>query len=227
MSKIVLFGAGRGADVAYRFLTRDSDHEVCGFAPERAFLTQDTFHGLPVVPFEEVEKTFPPAEFQMLVLLGYQSMNALRAEKYAQARRKGYRLTSYVCSDFFRAEDLRVGENCFILDNQSISLDVAIGNNVVMWSSNHVGDLTVIEDHAWISSHVTIAANVTIREGCFVGIGATISNHVTLGKNTFVGANGLITTDTAANSVHVCGESKAIDADSATFMKVLRAGKKL
>lgn len=227
MSKIVLFGAGRGADVAYRFLTRDSEHEICGFAPERAFLTHDTFHGLPVVPFEEVERTFPPGEFQMLILLGYQGMNGLRAEKYAQARRKGYRLVSYVCSDFFRAEDLRVGDNCFILDNQSISLDVAIGNDVIMWSSNHVGDMTVIEDHAWISSHVTIAANVRVGQGSFVGIGATISNHVTLGKNTFVGANTLITADTAENSVHVYGESKAVDADSATFMKVMRAGKKL
>jgi sugar O-acyltransferase (sialic acid O-acetyltransferase NeuD family) len=227
MSKIVLFGVGRGADVAYRFLKRDSEHEVCGFAPERAFLTQDSLHGLPVVPFEEVEKTFPPGEFEMLILLGYQGMNGLRGEKYSQAKRKGYRLASYICSDFFRAEDLRAGDNCFILDNQSISLDVTIGNNVVMWSSNHVGDMTVIEDHAWISSHVTIAANVTVGQGSFVGIGATISNHVTLGKRTFVGANALITADTAENSVHVCGESRAIDVDSATFMKVLRAGKKL
>jgi len=227
MSRLVLFGTGRGADVAFRYLQRDSDHEICGFTLDAAYLKRTTFHDLPVVPFEEVETRFPPDDYRMLILLGYQEMNQLRARKYLQAKAKGYTLASYVSSDFFRPEELSVGENCFILDNQSICLDVKIGNNVVMWSSNHVGDMTVIEDHAWISSHVTIAANVTIREGCFVGIGATISNHVTLGKNTFVGANALITSDTAENSVYVCGESKALDVDSATFMKVLRAGKKL
>jgi sugar O-acyltransferase (sialic acid O-acetyltransferase NeuD family) len=228
MSKLVLFGTGRGADVAYRFLTRDSDHEVCGFATDRAYLTHRTFHGLPVVAFEDIETAFPPDAFHMLILLGYQGMNSLRAEKYFQAKQKGYRLASYVCSDLFQAQDLQIGENCFILDNQSISLDVHIGNNVVMWSSNHIGDLTRIEDHAWISSHVTIAAEVVVKEACFVGIGAKVSNNVTLGARSFVGANALVTSDTAADSVQAAGESPTVvDVDSATFMKVLRARKKL
>ena len=75
-----------------------------------------------------------------------------------------------------RGRDLDVGENCFILDNQSISLDVKIGNNVVMWSSNHIGDLSTIGDHSWLASHVTVAAEVTVQPYCFLGIGATIGN---------------------------------------------------
>ena len=133
------------------------------FHPDRQFITRDTFHDLPVVAFENVEQRFPPDEHKMLVLLGYQRMNALRAEKYLAAKRKGYSFVSYVNSNFYRAEDLAVGENCFILDNQSISLDVKIGNNVVMWSSNHIGDMTIIGDHVWLASHVTIAAEVEVE----------------------------------------------------------------
>jgi FlaA1/EpsC-like NDP-sugar epimerase len=62
MSKVILFGAGRGADVAYRFLTKDSDHEVCGFTVDRQFITNATLRDLPVVPFEDVEKVIPPDE---------------------------------------------------------------------------------------------------------------------------------------------------------------------
>jgi sugar O-acyltransferase (sialic acid O-acetyltransferase NeuD family) len=227
MSRVVLFGTGRGAEVAYRFLTRDSGHEVCAFAVDRAYVRSSSFQGLPVVAFEHVEQHYPPDEFSMLVLLGYQGMNSVRARKYQEAKQKGYTLASYVCSDIFGPEPLQVGENCFILDNQSISLDVKIGNNVVMWSSNHIGDLTTIEDHAWISSHVTVAANVVLGESCFLGLGATVSNNVKIAKNTFVGANALIATSTVENGVYIAAESKAVDADSATFMKVLRAGKKL
>jgi sugar O-acyltransferase (sialic acid O-acetyltransferase NeuD family) len=227
MSKVVLFGIGRGADVAYRFLTRDSEHEICGFAVDRKYLDRDHFHDLPVVAFEEVEHRFPPEEFKMLALLGYQRMNALRADKYLEAKQKGYSFISYTNSSFYRAEKLEVGENCFILDNQSISLDVKIGNNVVMWPSNHVGDLSVIDDHVWLASHVTIAAEVVVRPYCFLGIGATIGNKVTLSERTFVGANALVASDTSENAVCVAGESEPVNVDSATFVRVMMAKGKL
>jgi sugar O-acyltransferase (sialic acid O-acetyltransferase NeuD family) len=227
MSKVILFGIGRGADVAYRFLTRDSEHAICGFATDRKYLDRDRFHDLPVVAFEDVERRFPPDEFKMLILLGYQRMNALRADKYLEAKQKGYSFISYANSSFYRAEDLNIGENCFILDNQSISLDVKIGNNVVMWSSNHIGDLTVIGDHAWLASHVTVAAEAVVRPYCFLGIGATVGNKVTLGERTFVGAKALVTSDTAENAVCLSSEAERVDVDSATLLRVMAATGKL
>jgi sugar O-acyltransferase (sialic acid O-acetyltransferase NeuD family) len=227
MSRVVLFGTGRGADVAYRFLTRDSDHKVCAFAVDRQYIRQQTFHDLPVVAFEDVEKRFAPGEYEMLVLLGYQRMNRLRAEKCFAAKKKGYSFISYANSHFYRPEKLSIGENCFILDNQSISLDVKIGNNVVMWSSNHVGDLSTIGDHAWLSSHATIAAEVVVKPYCFIGVGATVGNKVTLGEGTFVGASALVVSDTAEKSVCVAGKSEKVDVDSGTLMRVMMAKGKL
>lgn len=227
MSKIVLFGIGRGADVAYRYLVRDSEHEICAFTVDRKYIRSATFRNLPVVPFEEIEHHFPPDSHQMFILLGYQEMNALRERKYIEAKGKGYRFINYVCSDFFRGDNLEIGENCFILDNQSICLDVKIGNNVVMWSSNHIGDMSAVRDHAWISSHVTIAANVTVSENSFLGVGATISGRVTLGKASFVGAHALISSDTTPGSVHVCTETPAAGVNSQTLMRILSASGKL
>jgi acetyltransferase-like isoleucine patch superfamily enzyme len=226
LSKVVLFGAGRGAEVAHRFLAGDSEHEVVAFTVDSVNLRQKEYRGLPLVAFEEVQRFYPPDGFTMLILLGYQQMNGLRAQKYTEARGKGYVLESYVASDIFRVGPIAVGENCFILDNQSISLDVKIGNNVVMWSSNHIGDLSVIDDHAWVSSHVTIAANVRVGERAFLGIGATIGNGVTIGSNSFVGAHLLVASDTAPRSVTIEGQSAA-GVDSATFMRMMMVKKKL
>ncbi len=163
----------------------------------------------------------------MLILLGYQGMNGLREAKFNQAKAKGYTLESYVASDIFRVEDIVVGENCFILDNQSISLDVRIGNNVVMWSSNHIGDLTVIEDHAWVASHVTVAANVTIGQRAFLGIGATVANGSTVARESFIGANVLVTADTEERGVYVSGGKDKLAVDSRSFMRVMMASRKL
>lgn len=226
MSKIVLFGVGRGADVAYRFLTSDTEHEVVGFAVDEKYRKVGTLRGLPVVAFEDVERHFPPDHFRMMVLLGYKGMNTLRQQRYDAAKAKGYTLESYVASDIFRVEPISVGENCFILDNQSISLDVRIGNNVVMWSSNHIGDMTTIADHAWLTSHCTIAASVEVGERAFLGIGCTIGNCVRIGEESLVGAHALITSDTAPGSVHLHGQ-QSDDIPALPFMRMMMASKKL
>lgn len=226
MSKIVLFGTGRGADVAFRFLSKDSPHEIAAFTVDEQYMRSREHRGLPLTPFEEVEKHYPPEDYRLFILLGYQQMNGLRRAKFEAAKAKGYSLESYVASDIFRIEPIIVGENCFILDNQSISLDVAFGDNIVAWSSNHFGDLTRVNDHAWISSHVTIAASVSIGEGAFLGVGATIGTNVKIGAGSFVGADALISNDTAPGSVHVAAGDK-VEADAKSFMRIMAAGKKL
>jgi acetyltransferase-like isoleucine patch superfamily enzyme len=227
VSKLVLFGTGRGADVAYRFLSKDSDHEICAFTLDGQHIDRATFHDRPVVAFDEIERHYPPDDYRMLILLGYQGMNGLRAAKYDQAKAKGYTLESYVASGIFRVENIIVGENCFILDNQSISLDVKIGNDVVMWSSNHIGDRTVIQDHAWISSHVTVAADVMVGRRTFLGIGATIANGATVARESFVGADVLVTADTEERGVYVSGAKGKLAVDSESFMRVMMASHKL
>lgn len=220
-SKVVVFGAGIAADTAFRYLSQDSPHQICAFAVDAAFVRERTFHGLPVVDFETVTEAFPPADYAMFVPLGFQQMNRLRAAKYLDAKARGYRFISYVHSRHYSLEGVRVGENCFILDSQIFNLDVTIGNNVTMWSGNHIGDRTVIRDHAWLSSHVTLSGDVVVGEFSFLGVNACVSNRVTIGPATFVGANVLIAKDTAENSVHVAPPAKVVAMPSEKFLGLL------
>ena len=221
-SKVVIFGTGRGADTACRYLERDSPHEICGFTVEEAFLTGETFRGRPVVPFETVVERFPPDAFRMFVPLGFQGMNALREEKYLAAKRLGYSFISYLSSRHYALEGVRMGENCFILDSSVFNPDVTIGDNVTIWSANHIGDRSVIEDHVWISSHVTLAGDVTVGRGSFLGTNASVSNHVRIGARTFVGTGAVIARDTAAGSVHVAPASREVKLASDRFLAMLK-----
>jgi sugar O-acyltransferase (sialic acid O-acetyltransferase NeuD family) len=227
MSKVILFGCGRGADVAHRYLKNDSGHQILGFTVDAAYCKEKSFKGLPLVPFEEVERHFPPDDYRMFILLGYQQMNHLRADKYLAAKNKGYSFINYISSRAYSLEPVNIGENCFIMEGQCINLDVSIGNNVVMWSCNHLGDNTVIGDHVWLSSHVTIAGDVRIEDYSFFGINASISNHVLIAQETFIGAGAFIAHNTKKGSVYVQPEAKCFGNDSLTFMKVMEATKKL
>ena len=92
-----------------------------------------------VVAFEEVAQRYPPREYAFFVAISYSKLNAVRREKYQAAKILGYRLASYVSSRATVLNDGRIGENCFILEDNTIQPFVTIGHNVTFWSGNHVG----------------------------------------------------------------------------------------
>ena len=221
MANVIIFGTGRGADVAFRYLAKDSPHKICGFTVEKPYLKSESFNGLPVVDFDVVQAVYPPDKYKMFVPLGFNRMNQMRYEKYMSAKNKGYGFISYVSSSVKSIDEVNVGENCLILENQSINLDVKIGNNVVLWSGNHIGDCTIIKDHAWLSSHVCIAGSVTIESFCFLGNNCTISNKITIAEKSFIGAGALITKDTTEKGVYLAAGATKSPFDSERFFRMI------
>lgn len=203
MAKLVLFGASDIARLAHYYFTRDSEHEVVAFAVDAAYRQSDEFLGLPLIDFSEVVSRFPPGEFEMFVALSYSRMNQVRAAKYEEAKSLGYRLASYVSSRCSWLTEEPHGDNCFILEDNTVQPMARIGNDVTLWSGNHIGHDSVIEDHCFISSHVVISGWVRVRGYCFLGVNATLRNSITIAPRTLVGAGAVITRDTVEGGVYV------------------------
>jgi hypothetical protein len=96
MSKVVLFGNSTTASVVYAYLTHDSPHEVVAFTVDASDIRDPLLFGLPVVPYEDIERSHPPGDYAMHIAISYTKWNRLRAEKYDAAKRKGYELLSYI-----------------------------------------------------------------------------------------------------------------------------------
>lgn len=214
MGKIVVFGNGQVASVGYFYLTHDSPHDVVAFTVDRAYIEKDKLFGLPVVPFEEVEVLYPPREHKMLVMISYRKVNKLRAEKYYQAKEKGYEFISYVSSRATSWPGLEVGDNCFIMEENVIQPFVRIGNNVIMWSGNHIGHHSIIKDHCFLASHVVVSGSVTIEPYCFIGVNATIRDNITIAAECVIGAGALILSDTREKGVYVGKAAELIPRES-------------
>jgi sugar O-acyltransferase (sialic acid O-acetyltransferase NeuD family) len=155
-----------------------------------------------VVAFDEVTQIYPPDRYVFFVALGYSKLNQIRKEKYLAVKALGYEMVSYISS---RASVLTedIGENCFILEDNTVQPFVRIGNNVTLWSGNHVGHHSRIEDHCFLASHIVVSGRVTIGESCFLGVNATLRDHVTIGEKCIIGAGALILGDAAAEGVYV------------------------
>jgi UDP-3-O-[3-hydroxymyristoyl] glucosamine N-acyltransferase len=119
----------------------------------------------------------------------------------------GYTLASYVSSRCSFLTDEPLGDNCFILEDNTIQPFVTIGNDVTLWSGNHIGHDSVIEDHCFVSSHVVISGHVRVGAYCFLGVNATLRNSITLAPRTLVGAGALLMKDTQEGDVYVAGRT--------------------
>lgn len=196
MARVVVFGVGQWAELAHFYLTHDSPHDVVGFTVDRAYMRDTEHNGLPVVAYEDLEQHFPPDEFKMFIPMSFKKMNHVRAEKYQDSVRRGYALISYVSSKATTFPGFECGDNCFILEDNTIQPFVRIGSNVVMWSGNHIGHHSVIGDHVMITSHVVISGCCTIEPFCFFGVNSTVRDETVVAHDTLVGMGATITKDT-------------------------------
>jgi len=217
MADLVLFGAGDIARLAHRYFERDSPHRVVAFTVDQAYRTADEFCGLPLVDFETVVDRYPPSQVSMFVALSYAQMNRVRAAKYARAKELGYTLASYVSSRCSYLTDSPPGDNCFILEDNTVQPFVRIGSNVTLWSGNHIGHDSTIDDHVFITSHVVVSGNVRVSSYCFIGVNATLRNSIVVAPETLIGAGAAIMKDTTPKSVYVAPRAERLDKTSDTI----------
>lgn len=200
---LVIFGYGDIAELAHYYFSADSNFDVVAFTIDEGFIREPYFCNLPVVPFENVSNFYPPEEYNFFVALGYSKINAVRKEKFLEAKTKGYKLVSFVSSKATVLNNGQIGENCFIFEDNTIQPFVRIGDNVTLWSGNHIGHHSVIHDHAFITSHVVVSGRVEIGEQCFIGVNATLRDHIKVGDRSVIGAGALLLADAEPDGLYI------------------------
>nr|BFD31217.1 acetyltransferase [Pigmentibacter ruber] len=205
---LIIFGTTDAAELAYYYFSIDSNYVVLAFTIDKDFITNETFCNLPVIPFEDIENIYPPDSNMMFIALGYSKLNQARKEKYNQAKEKGYQLASYISTKATILNEHKFGDNCFILENNTIQPFVKIGNNVTLWSGNHIGHHSTIQDHVFIASHVVISGRMNIGESCFIGVNATFRDNINIGEKCIIGAGALILHDTEPEGLFIGKETE-------------------
>jgi sugar O-acyltransferase (sialic acid O-acetyltransferase NeuD family) len=218
--KLVIFGSGDIAQLAHYYLSTDSNYEVVAFTVDAAYLTRTDFCGLPIVAFEEITDRYSPDTHEIFVALSYSKLNEVRKEKYLAAKASGYRLASYISSRCTVLNASKIGENCFILEDNTIQPFVTIGNNVTLWSGNHIGHHSTIHDHCFIASHVVISGGVEIDESCFIGVNATLRDHIKVGAKCVIGAGALLLADAEPEGVYIGQATERAKVPSTRLRKI-------
>jgi sugar O-acyltransferase (sialic acid O-acetyltransferase NeuD family) len=218
--RLVLIGAGEFAQIACEYFEHDSPYEVAAFSVEREYLSQPMLADRPVVEYETLEDNYPPQDYDVFVAIPASQLNRLRTRLYQDARRRGYRLATYVSSRAFVWRNAVVGENCFIFENNVIQPFVTIGNNCILWSGNHIGHRTILRDNVFVASHAVISGYCEIGENCFIGVNATFNDQVKVAQDNVIGAGALVTRDTEPGRIYVGSPAHALPDKSSLSVRL-------
>ena len=212
MADVIIFGVQDFAQLAHYYLTTDSPHTVVAFSVNAAYMPpSQRFCGLPVVSFEDVDRVYPPDKFSFFAPLSPRRMNRLRESIFLAIKAKAYPMISYVSSKATVFNN-RIGDNCFILEDNTLQPFTDIGDDVVMWSGNHIGHHGKIDDHVMFTSHVVLSGHCVVNRYSFFGVNATIRDGITIAEGTLVAMGASILKDTEPWGVYKGSPAKKGDA---------------
>jgi sugar O-acyltransferase (sialic acid O-acetyltransferase NeuD family) len=200
--RILVFGTGDFAQIAHFYLRHDSPHEIVAHTVTADAFGEKECMGIPVVPFEEVTRRYPPGDHEIVIGIAYSRVNKNRRDVFQKAKAAGYTMHTYVCSRATTWPGLDVGEGTFIFENNVIQPFVGIGQNTVLWSGNHIGHHSILGNNIFIASHVVISGNCRVGDNTFIGVNATVRDGITIGADCVIGAGALILKDTSDGAVY-------------------------
>ncbi|MCA3001389.1 MAG: hypothetical protein ING54_02340 [Rhodocyclaceae bacterium] len=225
MKPVVIFGLGKIADVVYHHIVRDGMFKVVAFTCDAEWITGEladkrTHYGKPVIAFEDLESHWSPENAAMFIAIGYHGLNAIRATRCAEAKKRGYSLVSYISAKADIGPWLDVGENSLILDGVGIQPGVKIGKNVWIWNNALIGHHSTVHDDCWIAAGATLGGVVSLGQRSFVGLNATICGELDVGDDCFVGAGALVTKSAPPKGVFIAQATDKFRLPSDQFVRM-------
>ena len=189
---LVIVGLGETAELAFGYFETDSEYKVVAFSAESGFIEEPTLHHLPVIPLDLLPSQFCPDQVEVFVAVSSTKLNTVRSRLYYACKAMGYRMASYISSKAYVGFGVTIGENCFILENNTIQPFVQIGDDVTCWSGNHIGHRSVIHNHCFLSSQVVISGFCEVGEYSFLGVNSCLADNVKIGNHCLIGIGSVI-----------------------------------
>ena len=176
--------------------------KVIAFTLDREYIQDVTYDGLPIYPFEELEKFIDKSSTEILLTLGYSGMNSVREQKYKICIKNGFKVCTFVSTRALVYSD-KIAEGCIIMPGSYIGPYCNLGKcNIIKYGvslSHHIE----LGNFNWIAGGTIFGGGVKVGNNCFIGLSNTIKNEVTIADRTFVGAKSYISRNTDCDCAYM------------------------
>ena len=91
---------------------------------------------------------------------------------------------------------------------------VEVGNNVILWSGNHIGHRSKIKDNCFLASHVVISGYCEIGKNCFLGVNCSFIPKIKVADDCIIGAGAVVLQNTEEGKVYAGSPAKLLEKSS-------------
>lgn len=186
MKKLVIFGNGDFARLLKYYIDEDDSREVGCFTVNEADILEESFWGLPVIPFERISESFPPEDYEVLMGIGNSHMNKTRERIFYECKAKGYTVASFIHSSS-KLHGVEMGEGNIIFEDCLFYPFSKIGKGNLFWDHvliSHdclIGDFNTFSGSSDLAGYVKIGNNGYFGKQCFLNEGITVGDYSLIG----------------------------------------------
>ncbi len=101
----------------------------------------------------------------------------------------------------FASRSAKIGNACVIYPGCFIGYNATLGDRVFSLSGSVINHDDVLGDDVCLCSNVTLAGNVRVEAGVYLGQASTVRQHLRLGKDSFIGMGAVVVSDVPPNAV--------------------------
>jgi len=211
MNKVVVIGAGGfGREVIEIFKDEnkiEKKWDILGFIDDNPEMNGKCINGFPVIGgldrlIEDNDK-----EIGCVIAIGEPKTKKLIADKLEAT---GINFVNAIHPSVIMSEYVELGKGLIICAGTILTVNIKIGNHVLININSTVGHDTVIEDYCSIMPTVKINGNNHLNEGVYIGTGATFIHQTSVGEWTTIGAGAVVVEDIPKNVVAVGVPAKVI-----------------
>lgn len=208
MKDLVIVGAGGfGREVAW--LVEDinensNEWNLLGFIDDKYYKKADHINGYNIIG--DIDWLLDK-DYYVVIAIGDCLSKKVIYNKIKNTRNK---FASLIHPDVKISKHVDIGEGCIICAGNIITVNIKIGNQVIVNLDSTIGHDAIIKDFSTILPSVNVSGNVTIGECVNVGTGTAIIQGINICDNVIIGAGSVVVKDIIEAGTYVGSPAKKI-----------------
>lgn len=198
--KILIYGTSMLGQQIKTYIEKDGLGIVEAFIADKEYINKTSLLGLPIEPFESIEKKYPKDHYQIALAFGYSDMNKLKEKKYNQCKKLNYDIFTLISSQAVVYSD-DIAEGNLIFPGAIVAAGVKLGVCNCIEIGAKIGHHSQIGSFNFFSGNTIIGGDVKIKNNCFFGVSAMVADSATLEDSTLIAAGALLIKDSQKGQV--------------------------
>lgn len=198
-SLLVIGAGGLGREVVSHFVKNDSDlhWEFIGFVDDR--MQNRTIEGWPIIGVIEDIYEMSPSPTVAIAIADPRTRKRL----FLDMKRNNISIATLIHPSATISPDVEIEEGSIVCTGSIIMTNVRLGKACIVNPGSFIGHDTILHDWVSLMPRVSVAGEVIVGEGSYLGINSSIINRTEVGEWCVIGAGAIVTKEIPPHSMAV------------------------